>query len=170
MIANFRIIETPDYFLAISDIAITTGSYYIDDTDSIRQAIISDEDYWSRRKDYKRISLYRSKEHAPQLDLPLLPAVKVKEMEKVYSEEDLTIGMVKMFNRCDMFGTSNINCREFITNYIQSINESKHLYFFAKMEEVLTDQQAKLSSREYKFVTTTNSQNEEVVGVYRYMK
>lgn len=41
------------YFL--SDEGIREGDWYIDETDEIRQSVTSDKDYWSRRKNDKKI-------------------------------------------------------------------------------------------------------------------
>ena len=41
------------YFL--SDEEIKEGDWYIDDTNSVRQSITSNEDYWTVRKDYRKI-------------------------------------------------------------------------------------------------------------------
>ena len=34
---------------------INAGDWYIDDTDAIREAVVSDKDYWARRPSYRKI-------------------------------------------------------------------------------------------------------------------
>ena len=34
---------------------IKAGDWYIDDTDAIREAVVSDKDYWARRPNYRKI-------------------------------------------------------------------------------------------------------------------
>lgn len=42
-------------FLVTSRYKMECGDWYIDDGGSIRQCVIDDEDYWSRRPNYKKI-------------------------------------------------------------------------------------------------------------------
>jgi hypothetical protein len=51
-----------------SDEEIKEGDWYIDDTNTIRQSVTSDGDYWSRRKDYKKIIATTDKSIAVQKD------------------------------------------------------------------------------------------------------
>jgi hypothetical protein len=45
-----------DHFVVVDDSEIREGDWYIDDTKSIRQSITSDQSYWSKRKEYKKIT------------------------------------------------------------------------------------------------------------------
>lgn len=45
-----------DHYIIVDDSEIREGDWYIDDTKSIRQSITSDQSYWSKRKEYKKIT------------------------------------------------------------------------------------------------------------------
>jgi hypothetical protein len=45
-----------DHYIIVDDSEIKEGDWYIDDTKSIRQSITSDQSYWSKRKEYKKIT------------------------------------------------------------------------------------------------------------------
>ena len=44
------------HYIIVDDSVIKEGDYYIDDTNTIRQSVTSDKDYWSSRADYKKIT------------------------------------------------------------------------------------------------------------------
>ena len=74
---KLQIIETPDYILAVSDEEIE--KWYLDDVGTVRKGVTWDKEYWSVRKDYKKIVAYQPKNNAPELDLPLLPEIDVED-------------------------------------------------------------------------------------------
>jgi hypothetical protein len=76
---KLQIIETPDYILAVSDKEIKEGDLYLDDIHTIRKSITSVKEYWEARKDYKKIIAYLPNGNTPELDLPLLPQLVVKD-------------------------------------------------------------------------------------------
>lgn len=43
------------FLYMVSDNEINIGDWYIDDSNTVRQSITSDKDYWAVRKDYKKI-------------------------------------------------------------------------------------------------------------------
>ena len=45
----------PQHLYIVSNEEIKEGDWYIDDTNTIRQSITSDKDYWAVRQDYKKI-------------------------------------------------------------------------------------------------------------------
>lgn len=55
----------PQHLYLISDDEIKEGDWYIDDTDTVRQSITSDKDYWRRRPDYKKIIASTDSELSP---------------------------------------------------------------------------------------------------------
>lgn len=59
---------TYNHLYITSDEEIKEGDWYIDDTNTIRQSVTSDGDYWSRRKDYKKIIATTDKSIAVQKD------------------------------------------------------------------------------------------------------
>lgn len=77
METKFKIIETDDYVLAVSDEEIE--KWYLDNVGTVRKGVIWDKEYWSVREDYKKIIAYQPKGNAPELDLPLLPKMVVED-------------------------------------------------------------------------------------------
>jgi hypothetical protein len=77
---KLQLIETQDYILAVSDKEIKEG-LYLDDTNTIRTCVVSDNQYWAKREHYKKIIAYKPKSNAAKLDLPLLPEVVGDEAE-----------------------------------------------------------------------------------------
>lgn len=83
----------------LSDEEIKEGDWYIDDSNSVRQSITSDKDYWIRRKDYKKViastdkslgqkafpDLHPSKSNSFIL-LPQIPESFIQEYVKAYNE------------------------------------------------------------------------------------
>jgi len=86
---KFKIIETEDYVLAVSDEEIE--KWYLDDVGTVRKGVTWDKEYWSVRKDYKKIIAYKPKNNAFELDLPLLPEIVVEDdvekFDKIITEE-----------------------------------------------------------------------------------
>ena len=68
---KLQLIETQNYILAVSDEEIKEG-LYLDDTNTIRTSVVSDNQYWAKREHYKKIIAYKPKDNAFELDLPLL--------------------------------------------------------------------------------------------------
>jgi hypothetical protein len=75
---KLQLIETQDYILAVSDKEIKEG-LYLDDTNTIRTCVVSDNQYWAKREHYKKIIAYKPKSNAAKLDLPLLPKIDVED-------------------------------------------------------------------------------------------
>jgi len=86
---KFKIIETPEYTLAVSDKKIE--NYYLDDVGTVRKGVTWDKEYWSVREDYKKIIAYQPKGNASELDLPLLPEIIIEDDVKKLAEEYLKI-------------------------------------------------------------------------------
>jgi hypothetical protein len=72
---KFKIIETADYILAVSDEEIIKGDFVILTNNEIIEA--EEGDGSPKRK--CKIIAYQPKENAPELDLPLLPEIVVKD-------------------------------------------------------------------------------------------
>jgi hypothetical protein len=84
---RFKIIETNDYILAISDEEIKEGDWYYDsgDVNFICKAFAHTTQQYQRKK----IIAYEPKNNAPELDLPLLPelVVEADKFEKFLDNE-----------------------------------------------------------------------------------
>lgn len=52
---EFQTFGTRQHLYILGDDKIKVGDWYIDDCDEIRQSVTDDDDYWSRRPDYKKI-------------------------------------------------------------------------------------------------------------------
>jgi len=82
MQTKFRIIETPDYWLAVSDDEIKKGNWVI----FLDKKLLYNVEYNSQLFDYnndtncKKIIAYQPKhKHAPKFNLPLLPEIVVED-------------------------------------------------------------------------------------------
>jgi len=90
MKTKFKIIETPEYYLAVSDEKPTVGNQIIYETDT-QSVNTTCSDYTENEFDFV-IKAYQPKGNASELDLPLLPEMVVEPRgfdEFEYSEEDL---------------------------------------------------------------------------------
>ena len=71
-----NIIKTENYLLVVDDSEIK--NWYLDDVGVVRKAITWDEEYWSVRKDYKKITAHLPLNNAPTLEgVPLLPSLEI---------------------------------------------------------------------------------------------
>jgi hypothetical protein len=80
---KLQIIETPDYILAVSDEEMKTGDIGYDTEYGIRKCVkikaFYEKDEVSPGSPNKKIIAYQQKGDAPELDLPLLPEIVVKD-------------------------------------------------------------------------------------------
>jgi hypothetical protein len=127
METKLKIIETPDYILAVSDEDIE--KWYLDDVGTVRKGVTWDKEYWSVREDYKKIIAYQPKGNAPELDLPLLPKIVVEDdVEKLAKDlwereyKDLESSRMK---------------RLFISAYIQGYKAATRVYSEEDLREAL---------------------------------
>jgi hypothetical protein len=205
---KFKIIETLDYILAVSDEETTEDLKRVERDwyyNIISNKVTSLNNITPNDK---KIIAYQPKGNVPALDLPLLPEIVVEDdveklalqdfkdndngfvsykdrtegfisgyetATKVYSEEDLRNGMLKMFDECLRHRTTDINYERFIKNYIQSLKQAKtSVWFVAEMEgcdNCINHQGQHLSPdccHNYKLKTTTINGKEYLVGTYLY--
>jgi hypothetical protein len=104
MNAKFKIVETEDYCLAVSDDYVKEGDYYIG------YMLIGNESYVARAGHITalhgikgKIIAYLPKNNAPELDLPLLPEIDsvnyVRSLAASKFPINSTNGMMEMLNR-----------------------------------------------------------------------
>jgi hypothetical protein len=72
MQTKFKIIETPDYILAVSDEETQTGYYYNELDKALRKGN-------AQQSYHASVIAYQPKGNAPELDLPLLPQMIVED-------------------------------------------------------------------------------------------
>ncbi len=71
---RYPVIKTDSYLLIVSDDKIRMGDYYIDGYFFLRNVVVDDSEYWSNRKDYKKLIAHRPLNNAPYIDgLDVLP-------------------------------------------------------------------------------------------------
>jgi hypothetical protein len=71
---RYPVIKTDSYLLIVSDDKIRMGDYYIDGYFFLRNVVVDDSEYWSNRKEYKKLIAHRPLNNAPHIDgLDVLP-------------------------------------------------------------------------------------------------
>jgi hypothetical protein len=71
---RYPVIKTDSYLLIVNDDKIRMGDYYIDGYFFLRNVVVDDSEYWSNRKDYKKLIAHRPFNNAPYIDgLDVLP-------------------------------------------------------------------------------------------------
>jgi hypothetical protein len=79
-----NIIKTDNYLLVVDDSEIK--NWYLDDVGVVRKATTWDKEYWSVRKDYKKITAHLPLNNSPVLEgVPLLPPLE-NEVERLVKE------------------------------------------------------------------------------------
>jgi len=75
-----NIIKTENYLLVVDDSEIK--NWYLDDVGVVRKATTWDKEYWSVRKDYKKITAHLPLNNSPVLEgVPLLPPLEDDDKE-----------------------------------------------------------------------------------------
>jgi hypothetical protein len=65
---RYPVIKTDSYSLIVNDDKIRMGDYYIDGYFFLRNVVVDDSEYWSNRKDYKKLIAHRPLNNAPYID------------------------------------------------------------------------------------------------------
>ncbi len=65
---RYPVIKTDSYLLIVSDDKIRMGDYYIDGYFFLRNVVVDDSEYWSNRKEYKKLIAHRPLNNAPYID------------------------------------------------------------------------------------------------------
>jgi hypothetical protein len=73
------------------------GDWYIDDTNTIRQSVTSDKDYWSRRPDYKKIIASTDS----SLDLPKISKSFIEKYISEYNKHNIIGKVLIEYNTSD---------------------------------------------------------------------
>jgi hypothetical protein len=89
---RYPVIKTDSYSLIVNDDKIRMGDYYVDDYFLLRKCVVDDSEYWSNRKDYKKLIAHRPLNNAPHIDgLDVLPPSWRDNGEDIYKlAEDYT--------------------------------------------------------------------------------
>jgi len=186
-----NIIKTDNYLLIVSDEEIKVGDFYVDDYLLLRKCVLDDKEYWSVRKDYKKIIAHLPLNNSPILEfVPLLPPLedevgelaqkqwgnvhrsgvlgfiegynKAKEKYK-YTEEDLR----KCWKAClDFNKPAGVDSGINLEDFIQSLQQPKMPVAFECETEVYM---YSINGDIIKPKTTANPQGQtEWVGKYIY--
>jgi hypothetical protein len=89
MTTKFRIVETEEYTLAVSDEEIKLKDWYVHNQSPKGLRVWQDNTQFIPM-DAKKIIAYKPKGNAPELDLPLLPDVE-DDVKKLFEEEAKTV-------------------------------------------------------------------------------
>ena len=65
---RYPVIKTDSYLLIVNDDKIRMGDYYVDDYFLLRKCVVDDSEYWSNRKEYKKLIAHRPLNNAPYID------------------------------------------------------------------------------------------------------
>jgi hypothetical protein len=65
---RYPVIKTDSYLLIVNDDKIRMGDYYVDDYFLLRKCVVDDSEYWSNRKEYKKLIAHRPFNNAPYID------------------------------------------------------------------------------------------------------
>lgn len=78
-----EIIKIDNYLLVVDESEIKFDDWYIDDSNLLRPSVTSDKDYWSTRKDYKKVIAHLPLNGSPILEgVPLLPPFEIEDSNK----------------------------------------------------------------------------------------
>ena len=177
MQTKFKIVETENYILAVSDEEIKEGDWVynrgIETFLQVKNIWIDKIDFLNSNLETFKVVAYQPKGNAPELDLPLLPEMVVEPRgfdEFEYTEEDLRKAYNKGFSEGDIKGTcSMVYKHESFEEYIQFLKQSKTTpkWFVAEIEEQRTATYGGVIVKGLK--TTTNSEGKQVlVGTYLF--
>jgi hypothetical protein len=191
METKFKIIETEEYILSISNKQPIENYYYDTNINNIRHTGGAE---YAIDSSIKQIIAYQPKNNAPELDLPLLPEIVVeddveklakesnlkrefpsrgygedefiagyKSATKVYSEEDLR----KAFNAGMDYQEGGVILYPDEEGYIQSLKQPKtHKWFVAEMEYIHDDSVPYPKTKGEKLKTTITNGKTYLVGHY----
>jgi hypothetical protein len=127
-----NLIKTDNYLLVVDDSKIILGDYYIDDYLLLRKCVVDDSEYWSNRKDYKKIISHAPLNGAPYLDgvdrLPPNWRAGGEDVYKLVKERVL-----------ETVGNHNINsstAKDMIQIGIDCYNKAREKYKFTE-EDIL---------------------------------
>jgi hypothetical protein len=187
---TYNIIKTENYLLVVDDSEIKVGDFYVDDYLLLRKCVLDDKEYWSVRKDYKKIIAHLPLNNSPVLEfVPLLPPLEDDEAICPYPEEkqnaiDWHNGYNKAKEKYNadlgellsdfyLFATNGEVCdHKVINEFIQSIQQPKMPFGFeCESTQYTVGEMSKLplGTVNQKPKTTTNSQGQTVlVGKYIY--
>jgi hypothetical protein len=154
METKFKLVETEEYTLAVSDEIQTeihklgNGKYYKG---------------WYHNGDWKKIIAYQPKGNAPELDLPLLPEFEPRGFDEFeYTEDDLD----KAIDWALEYGRKGKVTSKDIDEFIQSLKQPK--WFVA---EIFEDRLFDMHTPQYdriviRLKTTTINGKTYLVGTY----
>jgi hypothetical protein len=125
-----NLIKTDNYLLVVDDDSkIILGDYYIDDYLLLRKCVVDDSEYWSNRKDYKKLIAHLPLNGAPYLDgVDRLPP-NWRDGGEEDDVEKLATSFIqeKLKNSSQRVGV--------LVGYIEGYNKAREKYKY--MEEVI---------------------------------
>ncbi len=140
MNTKFKIVETEEYYLAVSDEDINLGDYcYVNEDDSIYKS----KGNVPSNRFVSKVIAYLPKNNAPELDLPLLPEIIIEPRgfdEFQYTEQDM-INLAKNISY-EWYSEKLIGILDsarWTDNYLQSLNKSKTPTHFQVEVEYIRD-------------------------------
>ena len=115
-----------DHYVIVDDSEIKDGDWYVDDTNSIRQSIISDKSYWLTRKEYKKIT--HSTQPLYKNDFWAIQELSLSEVKELLGEVDVE-KMAKK-DAIEVFGNdfslaSLAHQTQFKRGYYQALEDNK---------------------------------------------
>jgi hypothetical protein len=187
METKFRIVETEDYVLAVSDGEIKKDDYFYYtwfNADIIQKADsgsnLNNLNAKNPKDNFKKIIAYKPKGNAPELDLPLLPDVEPRGFDEFeYTEEDLrrAINMARgikegkeTFTAEDISGSTEVCTYGWKFEFdkdeiIQSLKQPK--WFVAEMKHTKSEVFRENDNVPYAVLKTTTINNKTyLVGTY----
>ena len=105
-----KTIKVNEIDFVVSDEPIKMNDWYIDDTNTIRESFTDDENYWSARKDYKKI-LCQLKSDSPIEGVQIAEEVTIEDLAKMYTDDtfpehkgvddnDMSVDDIAEWNHC----------------------------------------------------------------------
>jgi hypothetical protein len=121
MQTKFKIVETPDYILAVSDEKIKINDlYYLPRTNNVRKCVNDPTELnLERHLGLLKIISYQPKNNAPELDLSLLPEIVVEDDVEKFVKLDVALDLFNDQNLHLLSGGSVLIKLQNITNNLQ---------------------------------------------------
>jgi hypothetical protein len=110
-----------DHFVVVNNSEIKEGDWYIDDIKSIRQSIISDQSYWSKRKEYKKITHSTQPLNTKFNDWFDAQIITLQEVKELLGEVDVEKKVKEYYEK----DTTLNNPSSFKAGYNQALEDNK---------------------------------------------
>ena len=117
--SNFNVMAQELILISLEDEKIEVGNEYLDDCGLIRKAVTSDEDYWKRRPDYKKV-IARQSQISPEY---------ISKFVEQYNQDCIEDLEIEMENKIAIDGHTVIGIEPKITNGFVTIVEKKAISY-----------------------------------------